>query len=126
VRLKYDCPELPPKLRIVADRTLTQALTNLLHNAADASPHHVAVAAAVEGDTLALTVADRGTGLSPKVASVLGRALVTTKEAGNGLGLYLSLGVIERLGGDLTLGPRSGGGTVARVWLPLERLRAAA
>lgn len=126
VCLKYDCPELPPKLRIVADRTLTQALTNLLHNAADASPHHVAVAAAVEGDTLALTVADRGTGLSPKVASVLGRALVTTKEAGNGLGLYLSLGVIERLGGDLTLGPRSGGGTVARIWLPLERLRAAA
>lgn len=126
VRLEYNRPDLPPGLRIVADRTLTQALANLLHNAADASPQHVTVAAVVEEDTLALTVADRGAGLSPKVASVLGRALVTTKEAGNGLGLYLTQGVIERLGGDLTLSPRSGGGTVARVALPLERLRAAA
>lgn len=126
VRLEYNEPDLPPGLRIVADRTLTQALANLLHNAADASPNHVTVAAVVEEDTLALTVADRGAGLSPKVASVLGHALVTTKEAGNGLGLYLTQGVIERLGGDLTLSPRSGGGTVARVALPLERLRAAA
>lgn len=125
VRLVYDWPELPPGLYIVADRTLSQALTNLLHNAADASPEQVMVAAAVEEDALALTVTDCGAGLSPKVAPMLGRAVVTTKEAGSGLGLYLSQGVIERLGGDLALSPRSGGGTVARVRLPLERLRAA-
>ncbi|MDN5869490.1 MAG: ATP-binding protein [Nitrococcus sp.] len=126
VRLEYIGPDLSADLQIVADRTLTQALANLLHNAADASPHHVTVTAFVEEDTFTLTVADRGAGLSPKVVSVLGRALVTTKEAGNGLGLYLTQGVIERLGGDLTLSPRRGGGTVARVALPLERLRAAA
>lgn len=126
VRLEYKRPDPPAGLRIVADRTLTQALANLLHNAADASPDHVTVAALVQENTLALTVADRGGGVNPKVASVLGRVLVTTKETGNGLGLYLTQGVIDRLGGALTLSPREGGGTVAQVSLPLERLRAAA
>ncbi|EAR22428.1 ATP-binding protein [Nitrococcus mobilis] len=126
VRLECSRCVLPSGLRIVADRTLTQALANLLHNAADASPDQISVAAAVEDDTLELTVSDRGAGLSPKIAAVLGRAPVTTKATGNGLGLYLTQGVIERLGGALTLSPRSGGGTVARVLLPLQRLRAAA
>ncbi|MCO6439653.1 MAG: HAMP domain-containing histidine kinase [Nitrococcus mobilis] len=126
VRVEYNGSMLPSGLRIVADRTLTQSLVNLLHNAADASPHQISVAAEVADDTLELTVADRGAGLSPKIAAVLGRAPVTTKVTGNGLGLYLTQGIIERLGGALTLSPRSGGGTVAQVLLPLERLRAAA
>ena len=45
---------------------------------------------------------------------------------GTGLGLAIARALTERLGGEVTLAPRAGGGTVARLRLPLVRPKALA
>ncbi len=108
---------------VVIDETLRQALCSLLDNAADASGV-VDLAACWDDEALTLAVTDRGPGISPALAPRLGQPYVSDKSGGLGLGVYLARAVIERLGGRLAIGARDGGGTLARVWLPLAALAA--
>lgn len=111
-----------PAPRVVIDKTLTQALTNILNNAADASVDSVEVSGVWDFAHLTLTVSDRGAGLSSDAHAVAGTPWFTTKPEGQGLGLFLARSVIERYGGSLQLGDRAGGGTCATIDLPLSRL----
>jgi len=104
---------------IVAERTLTQALLNVLNNAADASPEEVTLEANWTDSELVLTIADRGPGLREDIHLQLGKQPVTTKPEGLGVGLYLAHATIRRLGGDLGVSNREQGGTVVRITLPL-------
>ncbi|WP_290965231.1 ATP-binding protein, partial [Hydrogenophaga sp.] len=95
---------------------LQQVIINLLINAIQAMP---------EGGTLSLStqdwadphgargallqVQDSGPGLAPGVAERLFRPFFTTKNDGNGLGLWISLGLVERYGGGISAGSRADG-----------------
>jgi two-component system sensor histidine kinase RegB len=109
----------PPHSELIAERTLTQALINILNNAADASPSHIRMEAAWTDSALILEVADRGPGLHEDVSGQLGRKPVTTKQEGMGVGFYLAQATIERLGGGLTIRNRDQGGTITHIILPL-------
>jgi two-component system sensor histidine kinase RegB len=111
--------ESAPEAMIIAERTLTQALHNVLSNAADASPEAVTLEADWSQDTLTLTVADRGPGLREDVYEQLGKQPVTTKPEGLGVGLYLAHATIRRLGGNLGVSNRKQGGTQVRITMPL-------
>ena len=105
---------------ICADPSFEHALLNFLNNAADASPADVRLAAVQDGDDLLLRVEDRGPGIARDIADSLGRRYVSRKEGGLGLGVLLSSASIERLGGEVTLLERPGGGTRLEVRLPLS------
>jgi two-component system sensor histidine kinase RegB len=113
-----------PAPQIVADRALTQAIHNVLNNAADASPEAVEVEAVWEPARLSIEVRDHGEGLAEGVQERLGRPLVSGKadRGGLGLGLFLARAVLERLGGEVTLTPRHPRGVRARITLPLAQL----
>ncbi|WP_242392005.1 sensor histidine kinase [Anaeromyxobacter oryzisoli] len=100
---------------------LRRAVVNLVRNAVEASPAAsvVEVAATVEGDDAAIEVRDRGPGLTPEARATLFRPFFTTKSAGTGLGLALAKKVADAHGGTLALLDRDGGGTVARLVLPV-------
>jgi two-component system sensor histidine kinase RegB len=114
-----------PAPRIVAEQTLGQAILNVLNNAADASPEAVELAARWNAELLEVDVCDRGPGVAPDVAEVAGQAPVSTKEAGEGLGLGLFLAntTLQRFGGSIRLYNRTGGGACAQILLPLAELR---
>lgn len=112
-----------PAPRIIADQTLTQALLNLLNNAADASPHSVEILGRWQDDELQLEIRDRGPGLAPDVQQRVGQPFFTTKGHGFGIGLFLANATIERFGGKVALLNREGGGAVTRVSLPLAKLQ---
>ncbi len=114
-----------PAPRIVAEQTLTQAITNILNNAADASPDSVEVEGHWDAGELMLEVFDRGTGLTPATQARAGELLFTTKEPGQGLGLglFLAHATISRFGGSVQLLNREGGGACTRVVLPLSNLK---
>ena len=114
---------LPPP-RIIADQTLTHAITNILNNAADASERDVEVAGHWNENELRLEVCDRGEGLDAKAISHAGEPFFTTKPPGQGLGLglFLAQSTITRLGGKVELFNRQGGGACARIVLPLHGL----
>ncbi len=108
---------------IAVDRTLGQALVNLLDNAADASPHRIELSGGWTRNELTLDIRDHGAGLSPEVARNLGQPFFTTKEdSGLGLGLYLARIIFERFGGTVELSNHPQGGAMTRVHLPLKAL----
>ena len=106
---------------IVAERTLSQAITHLLDNAADASPSAIEVLANWSAQQLELKIMDTGSGIPEHTA--IGEPFVTTKPHGQGLGIYLSRTVVEGLGGTLSIKTREPGGTVAHICIPLHALR---
>lgn len=109
---------------IVVDRALTQALLNVLNNAADASPHAVNVYGRWNADELILEICDSGPGLAPEARAHAGEPFFTTKgTSGMGLGLFLARATMTRLGGELELSDRDGGGACVRIRLPLAPLR---
>lgn len=112
-----------PAPRIVSEQTLAQAITNILNNAADASPLQVEIAGRWSADELVLDIADRGPGLAPELAGHAGQSIFTTKSEGLGLGLFLAYTTLSRLGGDVRLMNRDGGGVICRLTLPLAALK---
>jgi signal transduction histidine kinase len=106
---------LPPGLpRVVADeRRLSQVFLNLLLNAGDAmaGAGTVRVDARVDGDGVAVRVADSGPGVAPGDLPRIFEPFFTTKGAGlgTGLGLAISQGIVESFGGEIAAASGPGG-----------------
>jgi two-component system sensor histidine kinase RegB len=120
-----------PAPLIAADRTLEQAILNLLDNAADAngaSSEALRFLARWDADICRIEILDRGPGLDGESAQRLGEAFFTTKAEtrGLGIGLFLTNATVERFGGKVELFNRDDpqGGACTRVTLPLNRLKA--
>jgi len=111
---------------IFTDRTLSQAIQNLLDNAADASPERVLFDANWNENTLQMYIRDFGNGLSDEVKTQLGKPFFSSKNGnGMGLGVYLTQLIIAKLGGTLTLTNHDEGGVLTAITLPLHQLRIA-
>ena len=116
----------PTPLSVVGDRVeLEQVLFNLIRNALDAvaekaAPREITVEATMEGDMAVIDVSDTGPGIRSDVRDRLFTPFMTTRENGTGLGLALSLRLVERAGGDLTL-IETREGARFRINLPLVR-----
>jgi two-component system, NtrC family, sensor kinase len=113
---------------------LQQVIINLLINAIQAMPQGGALKLVTEdwvpdgphavhaGGTL-LRVEDSGHGLSAEAQERLFRPFFTTKNDGNGLGLWISQGLVERYGGSISAANRVDGlGAVFTVRLSTEPL----
>ncbi|ADK83767.1 multi-sensor hybrid histidine kinase [Desulfarculus baarsii DSM 2075] len=115
---------------IMADSTaLHQVVMNLCTNAAHALPKDggfIEVSLADEPDPaggpgwLRLSVADDGAGVDPLIRGRIFEPFFTTKAPGEGTGLGLSVvhGIVSRLGGQINVTDRPGGGSVFGVRLP--------
>ncbi len=118
-----------PTPRILANRNqLTQVLTNLLLNAAqaiqegDRDNNEVELTTGVEGDRVFVRVRDTGAGIPDDVRPRLFEPFFTTKpgDRGTGLGLAVSSEIVRRHRGELRFESTPGRGTVFEVWLPVE------
>lgn len=112
-----------PAPGILAEQTLTHALVNILNNAAEVSPQGIEVRARWDLERVVLKIMDYGPGIAPAVSETLGKAPISTKEHGLGVGLFLAFATIERLGGRIEMAPRAEGGTCTTVVLPLVSLK---
>jgi len=110
--------------QIFTDRTLIQALQNLLDNAADASPERILLNANWDADTLEISIRDFGSGITEEIKKQLGRPFFSSKnENGMGLGVYLTQMTLARLGGELSISNHAEGGALTLVKLHLDKLR---
>ncbi len=101
-----------------------QVVANLVRNAVQAQVPgggRVELALRRADGRLCLTVDDAGPGLSAEVQARLFQPFVTTKAAGDGLGLGLSIvrGLVEEAGGEISAGSAALGGARFSVYLPL-------
>jgi two-component system C4-dicarboxylate transport sensor histidine kinase DctB len=107
---------------VLGDRLrLEQVLVNLLRNALDATrglPEPAVDMLLAAGQTVSVTVRDNGPGIEDLDA--LFEPFYTTKQPGDGvgLGLAISSGIVNDLGGRLTARNAPSGGAVFEVVLP--------
>ncbi|MEZ5887309.1 MAG: ATP-binding protein [Paracoccaceae bacterium] len=134
VKITRAMPRLP--VTVMADRIrLEQVIINLLRNALDATKDVAQPQIDLlltSGETAVLTVRDNGTGIVD--LDNLFEPFYTTKKPGDGIGLGLAIssGIVNDLGGRLTArnAPKDangGGGAVFEVQLPIlnQKTRAA-
>ena len=100
---------------------LNQVWANLIDNAIDAAPEsgHVEVIAASEPNTVVVTVADDGPGITPELVERIFDPFFTTKPVGSGTGLGLDIArrIVRQHDGSIEVNSRPGR-TEFRVILP--------
>ncbi len=128
VALIADIPDDLP-LIAVAPHRLTQAVMNLVVNAAEAMPSGGRVRIEVDGDNtrheVAITVNDDGVGMPEETRLRAFDPFFTTKKRSlsTGLGLSLVLGVVRRAKGVITIDSTPGKGTAVRMVFPAAQVR---
>jgi two-component system sensor histidine kinase RegB len=116
--------EFAEDLQIVSDSALKQVIANVLDNALEASPQWVGLTVAHDGETLSLTVRDRGPGFAAEMLERFGKPYQSSKgRPGGGLGLFLVVNVARKLGGRVAADNPAGGGARVTLQLPLAALR---
>lgn len=121
VKITRTLPRAP--VMVMADRIrLEQVIINLLRNALDATKgtsDPLIEVSLTAGETAILSVRDNGHGVTDLES--LFEPFYTTKKPGEGvgLGLAISSGIVNDLGGRLTARNAEGGGAVFEVHLPL-------
>ena len=104
--------------RMAPPPDLTQALLNLLNNAADACPEGLQVTLDWNAEDLTISIRDHGAGVPLAIAEQIGKPFFTTKGKGFGLGLFLSKASVTRAGGSVKLYSHEEGGTLTELRLP--------
>ena len=122
-RIDVELPDTLPLLHFDAV-LIERVLVNLLENAAKYTPAGSALvlAAATDGERVALTLDDQGPGLPPgrerRLFDKFERGSKESATPGVGLGLAIGLAILQAHGGDLRGENRPGGGARFTLWLP--------
>lgn len=119
--------DMPDTLEIVGRKgPVHQIIVNLVQNAvdvmADLEEPHLEVAALVDGSSASVVVRDYGPGIAADAMQRIFEPFFTTKKLGEGtgLGLYVSYGLAEELGGKLEACNHPLGGAAFTLRLPLK------
>jgi len=116
-------PQLPLK-----PTAISRLVANLIDNALAYGAPPVQLVTVLSGDRVWLDVADRGPGIPPdqveRLKQPFTRASAARAREDGAAGAGLGLAIVDRIarlhGGTFDLSPRDGGGTVARVALPIS------
>ena len=128
IEFEYDLGHDVPAITAVADH-ITQVLTNLLINAADAMDagaepgrRRIRIATRTVADAVQVSVRDSGRGMSAEVLAKAFDESFTTKAAGGGrgIGLFVCKSLIEEGGGRIALQSAVGEGATVNLFLPLR------
>ena len=127
--------ELPPNLpEIVSDRgQLQQVFLNIVGNALDALAGGEGGAQAPQGEErfvkircqsqdgqMLVSVRDNGKGMSPEVLKHIFEPFYSTKkDKGTGLGMFITYGIVRKLGGEIHVQSEEGRGSTISITLPL-------
>jgi two-component system sensor histidine kinase RegB len=122
VKLSYFIdPHVETDAKIIAERTLTHSLINILNNAAEASPPELGIEfhASWDLNNIEIKIRDFGPGFPAEIAEFAGKQPVVSKKRGLGVGLFLTYSTITRLGGLIKHYNSDSGGAIVEITLPL-------
>jgi signal transduction histidine kinase len=121
VHISAKLPERPITFEFDPD-LITSAITNLIHNAVDASPAGSEVSVEVEdhrAETL-IRVSDMGSGIPQEHLENIFNPFFTTKADGTGLGLAIVSKILDEHNGKITVQSKAGDRTTFELLLPHE------
>jgi signal transduction histidine kinase len=112
-----------PALKVNEDQLL-QVFLNIIFNAADAmgGEGSLAVTSKLENNSVIFLFEDTGPGIPEHMLSRVFEPFFTTKDVGEGtgLGLSVSYGLMQSVGGVIMASNREGGGSIFTVKIPLD------
>lgn len=112
--------DYPP---IIADPVIRQAIGNLLDNAREAGASRIDMLVGRDRAGLTIALRDNGGGFSPDMLAEFGKPYRSTKDRqGGGLGLFLVVNVVRKLGGSITASNGADGGAMVLLHLPFATL----
>jgi signal transduction histidine kinase len=122
IRIDFAYGEEPPM--VVSDRgQLQQVFLNIINNAFAAVDDggHIEIGIEPVGeDSVAISVADDGVGIpEAQIRQIFDPFFTTKKGAGTGLGLSITYGIVQKLGGQISVRSQVGEGTSFTVTLPI-------
>ncbi|MFZ2452039.1 MAG: ATP-binding protein [Methylovulum miyakonense] len=114
-------PDVDTDAKIIAERTLTHSIINILNNAAEVSPVEKGIELHANWDLqqAVIKIRDFGVGLPAEVLEFTGKQPVVSKKHGLGVGLFLTYSTIQRLGGKINLYNLDSGGACVEITIPL-------
>jgi two-component system NtrC family sensor kinase len=127
VQIEFKYREVPPP--VVSDRgQLQQVFLNIINNAfaavEDGGRIEIGIEAVGPG-AVAVTVTDNGVGIPEEhLGHIFDPFFTTKKGAGTGLGLSITYGIVQKLGGHISVQSKVGEGTRFTVTLPTRRAHA--
>jgi two-component system sensor histidine kinase HydH len=112
----------PVRLDQMLDNVLANAFESMegMESSTNGNQAVVDLSAEVRRNRLIVSVADRGSGISPGDAKRVFDLFFTTKSSGSGIGLALTKRYAEASGGSIRFEPRQGGGSVFILELPFQ------
>jgi signal transduction histidine kinase len=126
IRLEFfPTSDLP--LAAIDENMLTQAISNLLTNAANYTQPGGSIRVTTsqpEPGWVAIQISDTGVGISPEECTRIfdrfyrGRASHVTGAEGTGLGLAISQEILQQMDGKITFESTPGEGSTFTLWLP--------
>ncbi|MCR9105530.1 MAG: ATP-binding protein [Gammaproteobacteria bacterium] len=114
---RFECAANSPIIE--TDTTLSQAIENLLNNAADSGSPELAMSVNWDANQVHIAIRDWGPGVAPELIENLGKPMLHAHRSGLGIGLMLSQATVERYGGTIELRNMPDGGVLAAVSLPI-------
>jgi signal transduction histidine kinase/CheY-like chemotaxis protein len=125
ITIETHCAESLPECRL-SPSEMQQVLTNLINNALDAvDPNSgcVTVSTRCDGQDVVVDVSDNGPGIPKTHLDKIFDPFFTTKPVGKGTGLGLSIcyGLIEKMGGNISVESAPGMGTTFHVRIPWQK-----
>ncbi len=102
---------------------LIEVLTNIIFNALDAMPAggSLHIRAGTENDRVFASVTDTGRGMTEEIRRRVFDPFFTTKGVkGNGLGMSVAYGIVNRHKGDIEIESEVERGTTVRIFLPVN------
>jgi len=127
ISVDFHIPEGFPSIQ--SDRgQLQQVFLNIINNAfaavGEGGKIDISMREERDGDAVAVTIKDNGHGISEEDLKRIFEPFFTTKkEGGVGLGLSITYGIVEKLGGRISVESKVGQGTGFTVILPAQKTR---
>jgi signal transduction histidine kinase len=122
VRISLNIQELVPEF-LCDPNNIKQVLMNIIKNAIEASEMNgeVRISLTVKANhTLQITISDSGSGISAEHLKRIWEPFFTTKQSGTGLGLMVSLKIIELHKGSIDVKSNKLEGTTFLIKLPIS------
>lgn len=107
------------QLSLLFDKTIFQAVINLLNNAAQASSDPIQIKTRTQQNTLLIEITDNGPGMSDEQIEMAGETSFSGKPDGMGIGLFLAISTLRRSGGGVSFNTVEPQGTCTTIHLPL-------
>lgn len=129
------CESLPYKIEIsvksnnteavleLDDSIFSRVMSNLLNNSIESivdGNGKISITVITELNVVSITISDNGKGIPAEVFPAIGQKGISFGKAGNGLGLFHAIGIVESCRGVLDISSKLGRGTTVSIRLPLK------